>query len=759
MEDSASINAHALGARVDRGRPMRNTLFGLAIFVVLALTLASSLDLARAEIRFDQQPGYFPSGYTRPTSTFDTDVPLLANDGSALELGFTQACPRDTSRQAMISAVGPIVGSTLARSMPVIPYYDNSRMASVTDAAEPTVIVAGQRVRNGSVTWGVEVFAGWPPSERARIAGSTGTASPEGAIAVTRYVDERDFDFAAVNSVGVELIRVSGADASVLWFQDLDEARDVAFVPAEGPMPALVIAVGDRVSIAVDVASGHQVWSGAGGQKVVTGRLGVADAPVFVVTDPYDVGLRAYAANPPTLLWRRDDILADNVLLTDLTGDGHNEIVVGTYRGIVQRITADGVDIGEPLTVPGANGVLDYTFAFASAKFAGGAAERLLIATDAYNESEPRGVFVYPMNLAGPLDSESSQRGVCNAVGVADIDGDGQDEIVTTGSLGGSDSIGWQSTVRIAAPATNHEKWIGTLPGTPPSANIDMYVDFDIGNVGDGVDRDIVFAGPAGMSTPGVVAVLNGATHQLERRATPAMPGANHVTAVRIVPGAAPSSEIVLVGSDFNSTTLHVIDARTLRTTFSSGPLAPAPDAGTVAIATFAGDASAHVIFTVPFNGVYSYDLGTHTLDYSVPASTPIGSLLSPVNGVTRFVYGDYVDGQPVISVIDASTGANLDTLHVASEVLELAGDPNDPERLIVEYADNLAAIRLDTHVVEGVSNTLPAPPSAFWSSSNSLVVRPSGGQSIAYAGTSAGVYAFHLLSVDSTIFRDGFDP
>jgi hypothetical protein len=738
---------------------VRNQLFEAAIFAIATSVLASSFDVARAGVRFDPQPGYFPSGLTRPTSTFDTDVPLLAADGSALELGYTQSCPRNASRQAMISAVGPIVGSTLARSMPVIPYFDESRMASVPGVAEPTVIVAGDRMRDGFQTWGIEVFAGWPPTERARIAGSGSVAPPDGAIVVTRYVGERDFDFAAVNSAGVELMRVSGADASVLWFQGLREAHDVAFVPAAGPMPALVVAVGDSESIALDVASGNPVWSGAGGQRVVAGQLGVADSPAFVVADPYNVGLRAYAANPPALLWRRDDIYADNVLIADLTGDDHNEIVIGTSKGIVQRLSADGVDISAPLTVPGATGVLDYSFAFAKAKFAGGAAERLLIATDAYNENEPRGVFLYPMNLASPLDSELSQRGVCNAVGVADVDGDGQDEIVTTGPLGGSDSTGWQSTVRIVAPASNHEKWIGTLPGTPPTGTVDMYVDFDIGDVGHGADRDIVLAGPAGTNTPGVVTVLNGATHLLSRRATPAMPGANHVTAVRIVPGPVPSREIALIGSDFTSTTLHVVNAVTLRTTFSSGPLAPPPDGGSVAIATFAGDASAHAIFTVPFNGVYSYNLGTHTLDYAIPASVRIGALLAPANGVTRFAYTDYVDGQPVISVIDASTGAALDTLHVASEVLEMAGDPNEPERLIVEYADNLAALRLDTHALEGVSSTLPAPPGAFWSSSNSLVVRASDGPSIAYAGTSAGVYAFRLLPAESSIFRDGFDP
>jgi hypothetical protein len=283
-----------------------------------------------------------------------------------------------------------------------------------------------------------------------------------------------------------------------------------------------------------------------------------------------------------------------------------------------------------------------------------------------------------------------------------------------------------------------------------------MYVDFDIGNLGHGADRDIVLAGPYGSEAAGVVSVLNGATHALARRATPALPGANHVTAVRIVPGATPARELVVVGSDFVSTTLHVLNAATLQTTFSSGAIAPASDLGSVAIATFAGDASAHVIFTAPLNGVYSYNLGTHALDYSIPASASIGTLLPATEGVTRFAFAAFVDGQRAIQVIDAATGAALDAWTVPTEVRRMAADPNDPQRLVIEDNDGLAAIRLDTHAVEGRSSRLPFPP---YNTSASLVVRAHGGVSTVYAGTAAGVYAFRLTPVASTIFADGFDP
>jgi hypothetical protein len=111
-----------------------------------------------------------------------------------------------------------------------------------------------------------------------------------------------------------------------------------------------------------------------------------------------------------------------------------------------------------------------------------------------------------------------------------------------------------------------------------------------------------------------------------------------------------------------------------------------------------------------------------------------------------------------VLALIDAATGAALDTVPVAGDVLKMAGDPGDPQRIVVEHADGLEAIRLDTHAVDGRSSRLPSPPNPYFSV-DSLVVRASGGVSTAYAGTSAGVYAFRLTPTEASLFENGFDP
>ena len=90
---------------------LRAIAFATAVLISLACVPA-----ARAAVRFDPATGYFPSGYSRPTSSFDTFVPPLAAEGSALELGFTQPCPQAARRGCRFRRTTRAARSSCARA-------------------------------------------------------------------------------------------------------------------------------------------------------------------------------------------------------------------------------------------------------------------------------------------------------------------------------------------------------------------------------------------------------------------------------------------------------------------------------------------------------------------------------------------------------------------------------------------------------------------------------------------------------------------
>jgi hypothetical protein len=203
---------------------------------------------------------------------------------------------------------------------------------------------------------------------------------------------------------------------------------------------------------------------------------------------------------------------------------------------------------------------------------------------------------------------------------------------------------------------------------------------------------------------------------------------------------------------------LHLLHASNLQEFWSSGPITYAQPAyqSDLDIAQIAGDTHPHAIVPAVLNGVFSWDLVTGTQDYHVPGSAMLGVVLPPLNGVTRYAYFDTaVPDHHAIKIIDAATGAALDEIAPVPEMLKMAADPLDPQRIIVEDANFVYAIRLDGHRVEARSAHVATPPLV----GRSLVVRVRDGVETVYAGTAMGVSAFRLVPAETSIFRNGFDP
>lgn len=726
------------------------TSLGVSLVVLTAPWIAHE---ARADVRFDEVNGYFPSGYAATYSLFDGSIASLNAAGSLLEIGSTRPCAG--VGQALISSIGPLHESKLARSRPFLPgLVDAPAAVDLADTLEPTFVVLGNRTRDSLIRSEVAVYTGWPPQMQSRRDTDSAVGDAK-SVAVTRYVDPTHFDILVVNN-GLSLRHVDGADITTVWAFAMPYATRVALLPVATPNLQRAIVMSRDEVRAVDVASGDVVWTGtSGGVDLQTGTLGPAETPVVLVSGPF-AGVTAYRTNPLSVLWQRTDLPAVSALIGDFNLDGRNEVLVATYLGRLQRLGDDGSNSGTAVSLPGITNSYNFEMKLTQARVSGIAAPQIIVvAEELYTaSSHVSGTYVFSTNLQTQLGFEPRQTGVCNAVRVGDVDGDGHDEIVTLGRTAG-DQGPFYSSVRVVAAESGTEQWLRSLPGNTSN---DDYADFDIGNLGHGAERDIVLAGSVDGGTGPAIAlsVLNPANQTVTIRAVRTLPGANHVAAVRIVPGPGPVRSILIAGSDFASTTLHLVNAGNMQVAWSSGAIAPAADGGSLELAQFGSDPALHAILAVPYNGVYSYNLTSHSLDYSIAiaGNVAVGTLLTVANGPTRFVYQELVAGKSDLVVIDAATGAEVDRLPLMPQIIAMAGDPTDAQRLFVRTPDRVYAIRLDERRIEGVSEDIAqAPPTG-----RSLTVRVHDDGETVYAGTAVGVSAFHLTSTESPIFRSGFE-
>jgi hypothetical protein len=326
---------------------------------------------------------------------------------------------------------------------------------------------------------------------------------------------------------------------------------------------------------------------------------------------------------------------------------------------------------------------------------------------------------------------------------------------ISTIAIGGSGSIPPPSGIRIVDPSTGSLVWSGFLSQNNDPENAEFIADVCITRPAPGQTPIVALLLPK-IFPPSQIAYVNGITHAVTRHSLtlPANRVPTHMRMVDIDGDDIP--EIVLISepatSEAPGTQVHIVRSDTFATSWSSPILAPQFPATWADVRPASATRAPRLLFTLHDTGLWSIDLGTHFVDFSVFADAGAATYLPNPEGADSVAFMDDTAG--LLRIVDATTGTDVDQIAFSKHYRALAPDPSDAQRLFMAAGDHLVSVHLDTHRHEGMSPLLDQAL-ALGATMTSAIV---GDNTVIYAGGSIGIWATTVTQHENSIFADGFE-
>jgi hypothetical protein len=579
---------------------------------------------------------------------------------------------------------------------------------------------------------GLVEYGGWPLRELRRIPGQEFFRAMIGDV-------DGDGDDEILRPAQDELVAHDRLSLQVEWTWPIPNWGRAELAQLDTD-PALEILVpGLPEGLVIDGASGATEWSSEALSFVHLASHSSASSPGFYHFGSGG-GLVAVSSQPYGVRWTRADLNGiEAIASAELTGDGVDEAIVGTYFGDRELQVVDGATGITRSRVA----LLDDAVGIGVGRLDGSSVRQIVVATAAWLRNTALRVID-----AGATEARWSlahENGNHSLVARGDVDADGDEEFVVASAI-------QSGKVRVVDARTNQSEWMSPPPDTTADLFHLQYLDVLLAQLDADAALEIVLVGSENWRSTRIL-VIDGASHEIELRIDREVTDEEDVFDAELFDLDGDGVPELILGSVGHPTGggyfVHAIslqDGRHLWRSPSFG--SEFPIRGRVLVAQTDADPQAEFVFALP-SGLHAVDSVTHQVDWQQAHANAAAALRTPASGPQEFLLAN---GATLVR-INAQTRAveGQSTLPFPIEAIQAL--PGEPDWVVLAMNDRLHRYDLVDATLDGSTGPLGGRPAEHGFVAPAIVPR---GWSIV-SGSDTG-YFEHFLADRSNLFANGFE-
>lgn len=579
---------------------------------------------------------------------------------------------------------------------------------------------------------GLVEYGGWPLRELRRIPGQEYFGAMIGDV-------DGDGDDEILRPALTELIAHDRETLQVQWSWPIANWGRAALAQLD-PDPALEILVpGLPEGVVIDGASGATEWSSEALYFTHLADHSAASIPGFVRAGSPG-GLMAVSSQPYGVRWSREDLGGiEAISSAELTGDGIDEAIVGTYFGDRDLMILDGATgITRSRVALG-----DDAVGIGVGRLDGTSARQIVVATTAWLQDTA--LRVIDAGATATRWRLAHENGNHSLVARGDVDADGQEEFIVASSIQGG-------KVRVVDARSNAAEWMSPPPETSADLFYLQYVDVLVAQLDADAALEIVLVGSENWRSTRIL-VIDGASHEIELRIDQEVTDAEDVFDAELFDLDGDGVPELILGSVGHPSGgryfIHAVslqDGRHLWRSPSFGP--EVAIRGRVLVAQTDADPQPEFVAAVP-SGLYAVDAVTRQVDWQQAYPNVTAALRTPPSGPQEFLLAH---GATLVR-LNAQTRAveGQSTLPFPIEAIQAL--PGEPDWVVLAMNDRLHRYDLVDATLDGSTGPLGGRPAKHGFVAPAIVPR---GWSIV-SGSDTG-YFEHFLADRSNLFANGFE-
>lgn len=680
------------------------------------------------------------------------DLPFARMSNGATNTSFVRFDPDadgqletfEYGRNRPLTAILRLEFGELIRSATTRPFWPEApRMEPLFDA--PTrLLCVGERLVSSTIEQGAEILAGMEvaPIHRQVIHTLNDVYYADGYAS-----GNPSLPYALFTGGTSDLRSHSSNPFSPLWQDSSESTVGLALAQLDlDAAPELIVARPGVIEVR-NVATGVIEDNFVTGALYVRGLMvgNIDDDPQPEVIASGDEMLHAFDVAPLRVKWQRTGLAINDIQMVDRDGDGKSEFLAEIRQPYENLAWFDS------------NGVLN-----SSVESEDLFIEALGLA-DVNNDNVPevievgeKNYRVHSTDLSSTLFERRLVTGPFTRFEIADLDGDGRDEIVSlTSDRDYPDPA--IPNLRVVDAVTGRQLW-------------ETRLDFDNENGGLAVGQmdadpglEILLTGEWGFNPDyhGVI-IVDGVTRTEQQRVPLNVPTDREFREIAIIPPDASHANARLVAalapetSSINGIRLAEYEAATWARLWLGPELSGQHEVAALVAMQADDDAAIEVVVNTPFWGSFVFDLDSHLLQSSFsPGSRDAVAL---PGGRIAYARPDDYNGNfdPAVVVVDSRSGAVLQQITTDADLFAIASVPGDPDRVVAMSSERLYSASLSEARIVGMSAV--AGLLNGHKSNGRLLTRTEAGQTSFLFGNEIGIWESKLQQREEPQFADGFE-